>query len=107
MSTLIAKFTQGPAEVRRYMLDYSLDLNAGENLTSMETSISSPSGESPPLLTVTNVALAANSAGQVVYCTFFVSLASGGQNYEIDFLATTSLTQVIEAVVGIVGQVKT
>lgn len=106
MSTLIAKFTQGPAEVRRYMLDYTLDLNAGENLVGVVPTISSPSGESPPLLVVNNVVLAANAAGQVVYCTFFVSLATGGQNYEIDFLATTSLTQVIEAVVGIVGQVK-
>jgi hypothetical protein len=100
MSQITARFIQGPDEVRRYLLDYTLDLNTGESLSSIAVTISSPTDQ-PPTLVVNNIVLAPAVNGQVTQATFFVSVGLSGASYELDFLATTSLSQVIETVVAI------
>lgn len=107
MSVITARYNQSPFEVRRYLTDYSLDLAAGENLIGITFTITSPSGEVSPTLVVNNVVLAPAINGQVTQMTFFVSGGTPGQNYEIDFLATTSIAQIIETVVAFNTQVKT
>lgn len=106
MSLISAAFTLSPLESRRYLLDYSLDLAVGENLIGLTFTITSPSGELVPTLLVTNVVLAPAVNGVVYQATFFVSGGTAGQTYEIDFLATTSIAQIIETVVAINSRVK-
>lgn len=108
MSLITARFFQSPVEVKRYLCDFTLDLATGESLTSVPApTITSPSGEVDPTLVVTNIALAPAIGGQVTQFTFFVSGGTGGQNYEIDFLAATTLTQELECVVAFNIAVKT
>lgn len=106
MSLITARFNQSPLEARRYLLDYVLDLAVGESLSSLAFSISSPSGELSPTLVVSSVVLAPAVGGVVNQATFFVSGGTAGQSYEIDFLATTSIAQIIETVVAVNIQVK-
>jgi hypothetical protein len=108
MSVITARFNQSPEEVKRYLVDYTLDLATGENLTSVPAPvITSPSGELVPQLVITNIALAPAINGQVTQFTFFAQGGTSGQNYEVDFLATTSLTQKLECVVAFNIAVKT
>jgi hypothetical protein len=108
MSLITARFSKSPSEVKRYLADFTLDLATGESLLTVPAPIiSSPSGELVPTLVVTNIALAPAVGGQVTMFTFFVSGGTDGQNYEIDFLPTTSLTQILECVVAFAIAVKT
>lgn len=108
MSNISARFNQSPYEVKRYLVDFTLDLATGESLTTIPApTITSPSGELVPTLVVSNIALAPSVGGQITQFTFFVSGGTAGQNYEIDFLASTTLTQVLECVVAFNTQVKT
>lgn len=100
MSNIIATETQSPNEELRYLLDYTLDLNTGESLVSVVPTVTSQS-EPTPLLVVDNVALAPAVGGQVSMATFFASVGTVGVSYEVSFLATTTLGQVIESVVRI------
>lgn len=106
MSVITARFNLSPSESRRYLLDYSLDLGVGESITGISFTVSSPSGEVSPTLTVTNVVLAPAVNGVVNQATFFLSGGTAGQTYEVDFLATTSIAQIIETVVAVTSQVK-
>lgn len=108
MSTIEARFNQSPSESRRYLIDMTLDLSTGESIASIAAPvITSPSGELAPTLVVSNIVLAPAVNGQVTQATFFVSVGTAGQSYEIDFLITTTLPQVIEVVVSFNIQVKT
>lgn len=99
MSTLAARFTQSPAETKRYVLDYTQQLAAGESIASIAVSISQNTGDASPALVVNGVALLPPVGGAVLGAAYFVS---GGVNlgtYEVQFLATTSIGQVLEDIV--------
>lgn len=97
MSTLAARFTQSPEEVKRYVLDYSLFVSSGETISGASVSITNlgtPPNGSPPLV-VNNIVIAPGNL-QVL---FFVSGGVSGQAYEATFLATTSVGQVLQDVI--------
>lgn len=98
MSTLSARFTQSPEEVKRYVLDYTLFLSAGETITGITATISNlttpPVGA--PVLVVSSIALGPSPTLQVVY---YVSGGADSQSYEVTFLATTSIGQTLQDVV--------
>lgn len=107
MSTIEARFNKSPSESRRYLIDMTLDLSTGESIASIAApTITSPSGELVPTLVVNNIVLAPAVNGQITQATFFASVGTSGQNYEVDFLVTTTLPQVIEVVVAYNIQVK-
>lgn len=107
MSQITARFNQGPSESRRYLIDMTLDLATGESIASIAApTIISPSGQLVPALVINNIVLAPAVNGQVTMATFFASVGTSGQNYEVDFLVTTTLPQVIEVVVAFNIQVK-
>lgn len=94
MSVLSGRFQQTVSEVKRYELDYTDQLASGETVVSIAVNVTSPSGAST-MLTINNVAITPAGNQAVFY-------ASGGQDlssYEVQFLATTTLTQVFEDVV--------
>ncbi len=100
MSTYSAKFTQSPTEIKRYVLDYTQQLASGENIVSFVVNVVQNSGATTPPLVVTNLALLpANALGQVYGAAYFVSGGVTTGTYEIQFLATTSLGQVLEDIV--------
>lgn len=89
-------FTQGPLEVKRYLLDFTSQLALGETITGVVVNVTSLTDNAPILsFVITGLAIAPNGQ-QVVY------FASGGKDqnqYNVQFLATTTLTQVWEDVV--------
>lgn len=108
MSQITARFNQSPSAVRRYLIDYTIDLSTGESIASVAApTITSPSGELSPTLVISNVVLAPAVGGIVSQVTFFMSGGTDGQNYEIEFLATTTLTQVFDDVIAAIIAVKT
>lgn len=106
MSNISARFTQSPTEKRRYMIDATLDLNSGEILSGVSYSIISPTGGDITLLHITSISIVPNAAGSNVYCLFFVDGGVDGQQYEVDFLLTTSIGQILECVVQINVSIK-
>jgi hypothetical protein len=100
MTQYAARFKQSPAELKRYVLDFSLDLAPGENVSSVVINVVYNSGPIATPLVVNSVALLPpNAAGQTYGFAFFVSGGSDTSVYEVQFLVTTSLTQVLEEVV--------
>lgn len=98
MSTLSARFTQSPEEVKRYLLDYTLQLSAGEvvvSITAAITNLGQPPLGAPPLV-CNNITIGPSPALQVLY---YISGGLDSQSYEVTFLATTSIGQVLEDVV--------
>lgn len=101
MSKLQAKFRQSPVEAKRYVLDYSIQLSAGESIVSIALAVIQTGGTilgSPPFV-VNNLALLPPVGGAVLGAVY---LAQGGINggvYEVQFLATTSVGQILEDVV--------
>lgn len=97
MTVLTARVTQAPPEVRRYMLDYTAQLNAGETVTGIAATVTPL--QTPPLganpVTVTSIVITP-LGNQAV---FFVQGGADGIAYEIKFLGTTSLGQVFEDIV--------
>lgn len=96
MTTLSARFKQSVSEVRRYVIDFTLQLSPGELLTSLVPTISSPTGGTLNLV-VSNIAITSNG----LQAAFYVSGGQVGQSYEIDFLSGTSIAQTFEDVVQI------
>lgn len=95
MTTLSARITQSPIEVKRYELDYTAQLADGETVASLTFVISG--GPTVPVVPfmITNVAIAPGGLLAVFY-------ASGGDDeniYEVQFLAVTSIAQTFEDVV--------
>lgn len=97
MSSLSARFKQGPQEVKRYLLDYTLFLSTGESVTSIAATITNlttpPQGAAP--LVVSSVVLGPGGLQGLYY----ISGGATNQSYEVTFLATTSINQVLEDVV--------
>lgn len=97
MSKLSARFVQSPEEVKRYLLDYTLFLSAGESVTGITVSITNlgtPPLGSPPLV-INNIVLGPGG----LQALFFGSGGANGQSYEATFLATTNVGQVLQDVV--------
>jgi hypothetical protein len=94
-----AQFTQSPNEKRRYMLDYTLDLSSGEGVTSMATPnvINTPGQIIVDPLVVNGVVIGPGGL-QVV---FYVSGGDANNDYEVQFLATTTAGQIKEDVIKI------
>jgi len=104
MSVLAGRFKQSPNEVKRYVMDYSLDLDTGETITLVTPAVVNPSGAPvSPAFLCTGVAIAP-SGTQFIY---YASGGADGYQYEIQFLVTTSLAKVLEAVVAYPIGVKT
>lgn len=98
MSTLSGVFTQAPEEKRRYILDYTLTLSAGETITSISTPISitqTDGATSVSPFIITSVVIAPGG----LQVTFFASGGDDGTEFEVQFLANTSAGQIIEDVV--------
>jgi hypothetical protein len=95
MSQLSGQFTQDIPENRRYILDYTLQLSSGETITGITYSITSPTGVTPTTLTISNVTI--NSAGTMAF--FYATGGLLNQQYEVAFLATTSIGQIFEDVI--------
>jgi hypothetical protein len=107
MSQIVAKFRKSPSENLRYLLDYTLDLSTGESLVSIAVTVTSPTGEIVPTLVINNVVLAPAVNGIVNQATYFASVGTNGEGYEVEFLATTTLGQIIDQVVAYTIAVKT
>ena len=99
MSTFSAKFKQSPVETKRYVLDFTLQLTTGESISSVAFSIAQIAGATSPALAVTGVALLPAVAGVVSGAAYFVSGGVNAGVYEVTFLATTSIGQILEDVV--------
>lgn len=96
MTSLSARFRQGAAEKKRYMLDYTLQLAEGEAVTFVEPTVT-PSDDAPasPAFVISSVAIAPGGA-QVA---FYAAGGASGYSYSVQFLATTSIAQIFEDVV--------
>jgi hypothetical protein len=96
---ITARFAQGVNENKRYVLDYALDLAVGETvLTVAAPTITTPIGQADansPLLVVEDITVGPGGI-QVV---FYVNTGIANGTYFVDFLATTSTSQVLEDVV--------
>ena len=97
MSSLSARFTQSPEEVKRYLLDYTLFLVSGESVVSVAATIKTlttpPQGA--PALVVSNIVLGPGG----LQALYFISGGADGQVYEVTFLATTSVGQILQDVI--------
>lgn len=100
MTTLTARVRQAPEEVRRYSLDYSGQVNAGETISSVVANAITPL-QQPPIgatpVTVTNIVIGPTG----LLAVFFVQGGADGVAYEIQFLGTSNLGQVFEDIVEI------
>lgn len=98
MSTLSGRFTQAPEEKRRYILNYTLTLSEGETVSSMGVpSIVQTYGK----LTIAPLVVSSVVIGPTPF-TSVVFYVSGGDDqtiFEVQFLATTSVGQIIEDIV--------
>jgi hypothetical protein len=100
MTTLSARFAQSPAEAKRYVLDYTLQLATGEAIVSLAINIVQRGGPTTgPALLINNVALLPPVGGVVLGAAFFASAGNNACQYEVQFLATTTLGQILEDVV--------
>lgn len=98
MSKLSGRFSQAPEEKRRYILNYSLTLSEGEVISSMAVSVISQTfGKvSVAPFVISGVAIGPSPFTSVV---FYASGADNNTIWEIEFLATTSVGQIIEDVI--------
>lgn len=101
MSVLLGKFKQSPNEKKRYVMDYSLDLDTGETISSIASTVITPAGASA---IVCNGVAIAPSGTQFVY---YISGGTDAYTYEVQFLVTTSLGKILEGVVAYIIGVKT
>ena len=104
MTTLSARFRQSPTENLRYVLDYKLFCAPTESIASVvANSITQTPGTGvaeTPLMAITGLNVVPAVAPAIATTAAF--FASGGVDqgvYEVQFLATTSLGQVLEDIV--------
>jgi hypothetical protein len=101
MTTLSARFTQSPVETKRYVMDYTLQLAPGESISSVAINIVQTAGPTigVPAFVVNNAALLPPVNGVVPGIAFYASAGGDGCQYEVQFLATTTLSQILEDIV--------
>ncbi len=102
MTTLSARFKQSPVEIKRYILDYTLQLASGESITGVTATVTRISGAATPTLVVSSIVLLPPVNGVVLGAAYYVSGGVDQGQYEVQFLATTSLNQTLEDVVSYV-----
>jgi hypothetical protein len=99
--SISARFNQSSIENKRYLLDYTLQLAAGERLVSVVCTITS----STDLLNdggfqITSIGLAPSPALQAAFFASCTVPSVADQNvYNANFVATTNLGQVLQDVV--------
>ena len=86
---VIGRWSKSPDEQRRYGVDYSNWLNAGERLTDVECFVSP---RTSPEFTAPGVVITDNAYGVV----FFVNGGVAGTTYKLVIRATTTAGQVKE-----------
>jgi hypothetical protein len=100
VSTLQAKFTQSPSENLRYVLNYTLFLAPTESIVAVASVVQQNAGFATPPLVITGLnVIAGIGTAPATTAAYF---ASGGVDqgvYEVQFLATTSLGQILEDIV--------
>jgi hypothetical protein len=100
MTTLSARFSQSPAETKRYVMDYTLQLAPGEAIASVAINVVQTGGPTTGhALVVNNVVLLPPVGGVVLGAAFFVSAGADACQYEVQFLATTTVGQILEDIV--------
>lgn len=100
MSQISARFNQSPAETKRYVMDYTLQLAVGEGIASVAVNIVQTGGPTDgPVLVIDNVALLPPDPTAVLGAAFFASGGNDACQYEVQFLATTSIGQIFEDIV--------
>lgn len=93
---LSARFNQSPAEKKRYLLDYTLQLAAGEIITGIVVAISSPTdGVNAGAFAITGVAIAPGN----LQAAYFAAGGLDQTTYNVQFIATTSVGQRLEDIV--------
>jgi hypothetical protein len=97
---LSGRFNISPVEKKRFLVDFTLQLAAGETVTNVVPTVSSPTDpNNNGGCTVTGIAVV--PAGNQF--TFFVSFTTPAtadlQQYNVKFVTTTSLTQIYEDVI--------
>jgi hypothetical protein len=104
---LSASFTQSTVELKRYLLDWTLQLAQGEIVNSIVATVSSPTD---PLnnggAQVTGIAIVPAGNQAAFFMNFSNPAAADQQTYLVSFVATTSLTQKWQDVVQFVAQNK-
>ena len=97
-----ARFNQDPIEKKRYLLDYTLQLAAGEILVSViANTITSPTDlTNAGGFQITSIAIAPSPSLQAAYFASCSNPTAADQNqYVVEFKATTSLGQILTDVV--------
>ena len=97
MSKISGRFTQAPEEKRRYILNYTLTLSEGETISNtVVNSITQVFGLTTVApFVIDNIVIGPGNT-QVV---FFAHGGDDQTDYEVQFLSTTSVGQIIEDVV--------
>ena len=96
MSQPTAVFNQSPNEKKRYVLDYTLDLDPSEAIQSVTATVIPGTGAPvSPAVVCTSVLVAPNG----LQITYYISGGSDGFQYEVQFLAVTTLAKTLEDVV--------
>lgn len=98
MSSFSGVFNQAPEEKRRYILNYSLTLSSGEQVTSIVTPIVITQTFGPATVApfVIDGVVIGPGGTQVV---FYAHGGDDGTEYEVQFLANTTAAQIVEDVV--------
>jgi hypothetical protein len=97
-----ARFNQSPIENKRYLLDYTLELATGEILVSVVANeITSPTDlANAGGFAITSIAIAPAPSLQAAYFASCANPTIADQNqYAVQFVATTSLGQILEDVI--------
>lgn len=95
------RFNQSPTEKKRYLIDWTLDLAAGETVTALNsTTVSSPSDpNNNGGCGVSGFAFAPGNLQAAFFVSFATPASADQQTYNITFLAQTSVGQILETVV--------
>lgn len=98
---LSARFNQSPTEKKRYLIDWTLDVAAGETITGLSSttvsSLSDPNNNGG--CRVTGFALAPGNLQAAFFVDFATPASADLQTYNVTFLATTSVGQLLETVI--------
>jgi hypothetical protein len=100
MTTLSARFSQSPVENKRYVMDYTLQLASGEGIASIAANIIQVGGPTTgPAFEINSIALLPPVNGVVLGAAFFATDGADACQYEVQFLATTTIGQILEDIV--------
>lgn len=95
------RFNQSPNEKKRYLIDWTLDVAAGETVTGLvSTTVSSQTDpNNNGGCRVTGFAFAPGNLQAAFFVDFATPASADLQTYNVTFLATTSVGQQLETVI--------